>query len=167
LTPTVRRTWAPRGQTPVLQHWDRHDRVSAISAISVSPRRQRCNLYMHLYPDNLTHDEVTRFVRDVLRHLRGHVILLWDRASIHRGGAITVLQQRFPRLHVVELPSYAPELNPDEGVWAYAKRDLANGRPPSTHAIMRDLTRVMRTMRRRPALLRACITASDLPPLLH
>lgn len=151
----------------MIRHWDRRDRVSAISAVSVSPRRHRCNLYMHLYPDNITQDEVTRFVRDLLTHLRGHVILLWDRAPIHRGGAIQALGRRFSRLHVVELPSYAPELNPDEGVWAYAKRDLANGRPNSTHDIIRDLTRVTRTMRRRPALLRACITASELPPLLH
>lgn len=167
LTPSVRRTWAPRGQTPILRHWDRRDRVSAISAVSVSPRRRRVNLYMHLYPDNLTHLEVTRFLRDLLRHLRGAVILIWDRGPIHHGTAITALCRRSPRLHLVELPGYAPELNPDEGVWAYAKRELANGRPHSTQHLFRDLTRVTRTMRRRPALLRACFTASDLPPLLH
>jgi len=167
LTPTVRRTWAPRGQTPVMRHWDRRDRVSAISAVSVSPRRQRLGLYMHLYPQNLTNDEVAIFLRHLLRHLRGHVIVIWDRGPIHHGRAITDLCRRHRRLHLVELPGYAPELNPDEGVWAYAKRALANGRPNSTDDLLRDLTRVTRTIRRRPALLRACITASDLPSLLH
>lgn len=165
--PTVRRTWAPRGQTPVIRHWDRRDRLSAISAITVSPRRQHVGLYLHLYPDNLTNVEVATFLRDLLRHMRGHLILIWDRGPIHHGRAITDLCRRHPRLHLVELPSYAPELNPDEGVWNYAKRVLANGRPNSVSDLFRDLTRVTRTMRRRPALLRACITGSDLPRLLH
>jgi transposase len=167
LTPTVRRTWAPRGQTPVVRHWDRHDRVSAISAVSVSPRRRRLNLYMHLHPANLTQGEVCYFLRDLLRHLRGHVFVIWDRGPIHRGAAITQFCRRHPRLHVVELPGYSPELNPDEGVWAYAKRELANGCPTSTADLFQDLTHVTRTMRRRPALLRACVTASDLPLRLH
>jgi transposase len=167
LTPTVRRTWAPRGQTPVIRHWDRRDRVSAISAVTVSPRRHRVGLYLHLYPNNLTNVEVAVFLRDLLRHLRGHVILIWDRGPIHHGQAITDLCRRYPRLHLVELPGYAPELNPDEGVWSYAKRALANGRPNSVSDLFRDLTRVSRTMRRRPALLRACITASDLPRPFH
>lgn len=167
MTPTVRRTWAPRGQTPVIHHWDRRDRVSAISAVTVSPQRQHLGLYLHLYPDNLTHVEVTIFLRHLLRHLRGHVVLVWDRGPIHRGRAITALCRRHRRLHLVDLPAYAPELNPDEGVWAYTKQALANGRPNSVQDLFRDLTRVSRAVRRRPALLRAFITASDLPPLLH
>jgi len=167
LTPTVCRTWAPRGHTPVIHHWDRRDRVSAISAVTVSPRRQHLGLYLHLYPDNLTHVEVAIFLRDLLRHLRGHVVLVWDRGPIHRGRAIADLCRRYPRLHLVALPGYAPELNPDEGVWAYAKRVLANGRPNSVQDLFRDLTRVTRAVRRRPTLLRAFIEASELPRLLH
>ena len=40
LTPTVRRTLAPRGETPILKTWDRHDRISAISAVTISPKQQ-------------------------------------------------------------------------------------------------------------------------------
>jgi transposase len=145
----------------VIHHWDRRDPVSAISAVTVSPRRQHLGLYLHLYPDNLTHVEVAIFLRHLLRHLRGHVVLVWDRGPIHHR------RRRHRRLHLVELPGYAPELNPDEGVWAYAKRALANGRPRSVHDLFRDLTRVTRTVRQRPTLLRAFITTSDLPPLLH
>jgi hypothetical protein len=46
LTPSVRRTWAPRGQTPILDAWDRRDRIAAISSISVSPRHRRLNLHL-------------------------------------------------------------------------------------------------------------------------
>ena len=52
LTPTVRRTFAPRGQTPLIKSWDRHDRISAISAVTVSPKRRRLGLYFHLMPDD-------------------------------------------------------------------------------------------------------------------
>src|ERR1700693_942732 len=43
LTPTVRRTLAPRGCTPVLEAWDRRDKLSSISAITVSPLASRTN----------------------------------------------------------------------------------------------------------------------------
>jgi transposase len=150
-----------------MHHWARRDRVSAISAVTVSPRRQHLGLYLHLYPDNLTHVEVAIFLRHLLRHLHGHVVLVWDRGPIHHGRAIADLCRRHRRLHLVTLPSYAPELNPDEGVWAYAKRALANGRPRSVQDLFRDLTRVTRAVRQRPALLRAFIAASDLPLRLH
>ena len=52
LTPTVRRTFAPIGQTPILRRWDRHDRISAISCITVSPVKRRLGLYFQLLPDD-------------------------------------------------------------------------------------------------------------------
>src|SRR5579872_3135517 len=54
LTPSVRRTLAPRGQTPVLEAWDRRDRISAISCITLSPRCGRPGLYFELLPVNKT-----------------------------------------------------------------------------------------------------------------
>ena len=53
LTPTVRRTWAPRGRTPQLRCWDRRDRVSVVSALVLSPTRRRFGLYFDLYPHNI------------------------------------------------------------------------------------------------------------------
>jgi putative transposase len=75
------------------------------------------------------------------------------------------LGRRHPRLHLFSLPSDAPDLNPDEGVWAYAKRRLAHGRPMSVNDLFRDVLRVTRAVRKQPALLRAFIVSSDLPPL--
>jgi transposase len=167
LTPSVRRTWAPRGQTPLIHHWDRRDKVSAISAVSVSPRRQRLGFYMHVHPGNLTTTEVAIFVRDLLRHLRGPVILVWDQGPIHKGPAMRQLRARYPRLHLYEFPSYAPELNPDELVWGYTKRELANGRPLTRDALFKDVVRVGRKVRRRPTLLRSFIVGSDLPSFLR
>lgn len=163
LIPNVRRTWAPRGQTPLVRHRYRRDKISAISAVTLSARRQRLGLYLHFHPDqNITHVEVAVFLRALLRHLRGHVIVLWDGGPIHKGPDVRTLLARCPRLHVERFPGYAPELNPDEFVWAYLKTALANGQPDSLRDLLAALCRLTRRVRQRPDLLRAFITASDL-----
>ena len=166
LTPTVRRTWAPRGHTPLLYHRYRHDRISAISAVTVSPRRQRLGLYCHFHFTNISELEVVVFLRLLLRHLRGSIVLIWDGGSIHRGAIVEELLARHPRLQVERFPAYAPELNPDEQVWNHFKATLANGCPMTIDDLVADLTRVARRTRRSPALLRGFIRESGLPPFL-
>jgi transposase len=166
LIPTVRRTWAPRGQTPRLRHSYRHDRISALSAISVSPRRRRLGLYYQLYDHNVRRREVYRFVRHLLRHLRGPIFLLWDNIATHRGEPIRRLRARHRRLQIVPLPAYAPELNPDEGVWRISKSHLANGQPEHLDRLWGNLTLALEELRDSPAKLRSCIHQSELPPFL-
>lgn len=157
--PTVRRTWAPRGQTPLLRHWQKHDRVSVISGLSLSPRRRRCGLYFQYQLDqNLRAPDTCAFLRHLLRHLRGHVIVLWDRSQIHRGPLIRAFLARHPRLRSEYFPTYAPELNPDEGVWHRAKAELANGCPDDDVALVRDVKAALRRLRRAPERLSSCIT---------
>jgi transposase len=167
LIPTVRKTWAPRGQTPVCRHPFRREKVSAISAVTVSPRKKRVGLYFCLHETNFRCADVAAFVRHLLRHLRGHVFLLWDNAGIHRGVEVKTLRQRYRRLHVVPLPAYAPELNPDEGVWGYAKRALSNGGRSDTDVLRTEVRRVMRHLRRSPRLIRGFIRHSGLPLFLR
>ena len=164
--PTVRKTWAPRGQTPVLHAWFRHDRLSVISAVSVSPRRRHLGLSFHLQATNLRVADVCAFLRHLLRHLRGPVLVLWDGGRIHRGRALDRLQARCPRLRVERLPAYAPDLNPDEGVWTLAKRGLANGRPDDLPTLARRLRGALRRVRRSQRLLHGCVAQSDLPLFL-
>jgi transposase len=137
-----------------------------ISGISVSPRRRRLGLYYRLHAKNIQHPEVCDFLRLLLRHFRGAVILLWDGGSIHKGEAIRTLCRRFPRLHLYVFPGYAPELNPDEGVWKLAKQALANGRPDDLAELRRHLRLTLDRIRRSPQRLRGCIQQSDLPPFL-
>lgn len=70
-------TWAPPGRTPHLRcagHWTK---VSAISALTVSPRRRRIALYARFHAlRNIRSAEVVAFLRRLLRHLRGPVFLL-------------------------------------------------------------------------------------------
>ena len=83
MIPPVRRTWAPVGQTPIHRHHYRRDRISVIGGLSVSPRRHRLGLYFRMHPKNISQEEVHDFLWYLLRHLRGHIIVVWDGASIH------------------------------------------------------------------------------------
>jgi transposase len=167
LIPNVRRTWAPRGQTPIVWHRYRHDRVSAISAVTVSFRRQHIGLYFHLHRENISQSEVVLFLRYLLRQIPGPIVLLWDGGGIHTGQEIQAFLRCHTRLHVERFPAYAPDLNPDERVWNHCKAALANGRPDNLDELMATLEGLSQKARRRPSLLRSFVTSSDLPPLLR
>ncbi len=162
------RTWAPEGQTPIYRHRQgRRDKISVISGISLSPRRHRLSLYYLLFYDNIGQEEVCRFLRELLRHLRGPVIALLDNSSTHKGGPIEQLQRQHRRLRIEHFPAYAPELNPDEGVWAQAKQQLANSCPRDVDELMEDILRSIDGIRSSPEKLRGCILQSELPSFLR
>jgi putative transposase len=167
LAPLVARTWAPQGSTPLVRHRQgRRDKISVISGISVSPRRQHLGLYYLLFFDNIGQEEVCLFLRELLRHLRGPVFVLLDNSSTHHGQPLDQLRRRHARLHIEHFPAYAPELNPDEGVWSLAKRDLANGCPLDRDQLLNHVIRSINRVRNSPAKLRGCILESDLPNFL-
>ena len=163
LIPTVRRTWAPVGCTPLIRHHFANERISVISGISVSPTRKRLGLFGIFFWDNIGQDEVVAFLRQVLRHLRGHLIALLDNSNTHRGAPLRELSRRLPRLHLEYFPSYAPDLNPDEAVWALLKGKLANGRPDDLGDLEEQLQGEFRSLAGSQSKLRGCIQQSELP----
>ncbi len=136
LQPVVRRTWAPEGQTPIHYSWDRRDRLSVISAITVSPEHRRLGLYFDIHSHNIDTDTFESFVRWLRRQLRRAIILVVDRWSVHRSGVRRLLDRFGPKVQVEWLPAYAPELNPVEQVWSHTKyADLANYIPDDVDAL--------------------------------
>jgi transposase len=166
LIPSVRKTWSPIGQTPIFHHRYRNDRISAISGIAVSPKRFHCTLYCQLYEDNIQGEEVVVFLRHLLRQIPGHLIVLLDNGTTHRGNSVEELLSRTSRLHLEPFPPYAPELNPDEGVWNHLKKTLSNGRPDTQAELMDVLSDEICTLATSQQLLRGCIKQSDLPSFL-
>jgi transposase len=163
LMSTRRRTWAPAGQTPILPYCYKHDRLSALAALTISPKRQHMGLYLRCQPFNFKAIHVADFLRALLRHVRGPVLLLWDRGSVHRGPALAAVQKAYPRLHIEEFPAYAPELNPVEQVWNDFKGHTANSLLQDTRDLRRRLSANARRVRCSQAKLRAFVLASDLP----
>ena len=127
--PAVRRTWAPRGETPVLTHAFNWKHLSVATALAFRWDGRRSRLYFQIRPGSYSGLSLIPVVRALKRHFRGtRVILIWDRLPAHRSrdlGAY-LLQQR-AWLTLEWLPGYAPELNPVEYVWGNLKgQELAN-----------------------------------------
>lgn len=123
LLPLCVRTFAPRGQTPILRVPLAHPHLSVISAISL---QGAC--YAAIQSTAFTSTTVIAFLHQLLDQIPGHVTVLWDGAPIHRSQAIKsfLAEGAAHRLHLERLPAYAPDLNPDEGVWSWLKRRLKN-----------------------------------------
>jgi len=156
LQPVVRRSWAPEGHTPIHKSWDRHDRLSVISAISLSPRRRRLGLHFAVHDHNIVHGDFEAFVAGLLGCLQRPVILVIDRWSVHRAGVKRLLLRFWRRLQIEWLPPYAPELNPDEQVWTRTKYvDLANFIPDDVVQLDRAVRRSLRRTQSQQHLLRS------------
>lgn len=156
----VRRSWALRGQTPVLyQRGRHHQKVSVIAALCVSPDRDEVRLYFRLYPDhNIKAQDIVPFLRAVDRELNGRWLLLWDRLNAHRAKYTRRALEGMENLETFFFPSYAPELNPVEHVWAYLKMNpLANLEVTETQDLAQITRRSARGIQRKESLLRSFI----------
>jgi transposase len=131
LNPLVRRTLAPCGDTPTLPVVSYHKKVSVIAGLSLSPVSHQLGLYFQTVANgHINNVAAADFVRNLLRHLRGNVIVVWDNGPMHKGDPIRQLLADYPRLTLANLPPYAPELNPVEQLWNHMKYgQLANYAP--------------------------------------
>ena len=85
-----------------------------------------------------------------------------DNSSTHKGAPLDQLLGRHRRLRIEYFPSYAPQLNPDEGVWSLAKRELANSCPNDVDELMEDILGSIDGIRNSQQKLRGCIAHSEL-----
>jgi transposase len=154
LLPMAVRTWAPCAQTPVLSVPLTHDHLAAISGITPDGR-----LFLQTQERAYHSDDVVRFLRVLLRKVHGKLLVIWDGAPIHRGQPIKDLLRRgaAKRLHLEQLPAYAPELNPDEGIWNYLKRvELGNLCCHDLAALALALRRAKERLRHKRTVIQAC-----------
>jgi len=163
LQPLVRRTWAPKGQTPLQYSWDRHDRLSVIAALTVSPHRRRLGLYFQIHGHNIRFDDVIAFLSWVHRHVRRKLIVVLDRYSAHRKAVRLLKEARAEWLEVVWLPAYAPDLNPVEMVWNHSKYStLANFIPDDLAHLEQAVTASINDIRQMHRLRRSFFTHAGL-----
>jgi putative transposase len=166
LNPLVRRTWAKRGHTPVLDAWGRHrDKVSVVGAVTVSPVARRLGFYFATEPEAFFNaGRVVAFLRDLLRHLRGQVVVVWDGGSNHKGPLVRAFLKRNRRVRLERLPAYAPDLNPVEAVWSWLKYGkLPNFVPAGVDDLDGWVNDYLVELKYEPGLLRALWGGSDLP----
>jgi transposase len=161
----VRRTWAPRGQTPIFPQPGRYrEKASIIGALSVSPRRRRVAFHFSVRADrNVDGQWLAQFVRDLRRQIQRPIIIVWDRLNVHRSRPIARMVGRSSTLWVEFLPPYAPELNPVEAAWAHLKMNpLANLVPEDALELADIAERHVRGFRHKTWLLKSFIRSTPL-----
>jgi hypothetical protein len=131
LLPVTRRTWSPRGVTPVLRHRCNWKRASVAAALGyhASDAGRGPRLCFHVQKDSYDTASLVGVLEQLKAFYQGQrVVLLWDGLPAHRSHAMRdwlATQQDW--LEVERLPAYAPELNPVEYLWANLKGvELAN-----------------------------------------
>ena len=150
--PSVVRTYAPVGQTPILREWCTRDHLSAISAISPEGK-----LYFRSQARALNSDDVVAFLEHLLREVPGRMVIIWDGSPIHRSRTIREFLSNgaSQRLHLERLPAYAPE-NPGEGLWAQLKGvELRNVCCLNLPHLWHELRDAVKRVRRKPRLIQS------------
>jgi len=165
MSPLVRRTWAPRGQTPVFKERCRsYKKVSAIAAVTAGSRRLRTRLYFSLHVDkNIKAAETVRFLRSLRRQIQTPLMLIWDRSRVHKSNVVHKFLKRHKRIHSFHFPAYAPELNPVEFFWSYLKVNPLANRSVTEVASLAKIARHHSTcIKKSPSLIRSFLKATPL-----
>lgn len=166
MAPLVRRSWHPRGVTPVLEQRTRaHQKVSAIAAVCIPPTRDRVQLYFRLHPNaNLNAFGIRAFLQQLDRQLAAPWSLIWDRLQAHRARIVQAFLASQPHVRSSYLPPYAPELNPVEYLWGYLKTNpLANAPYFDLNTLANEARACSRSVQHQPAILRSFVLHSPLP----
>jgi transposase len=155
LLPAIVRTYAPVGHTPILRVPLTRDHVSVISGITGTG-----DLLLMVQERAYCSPDVVRFLKHLLRHLPGKLLVIWDGAPIHRGQPVKdfLATGGAERIHLERLPGYAPDLNPDEGIWNYLKRVELRNRCCSTLGdLRRELRLATARLRHKRQVIQGCI----------
>jgi transposase len=150
------RSFAPKGQTPVLRRPATRRTLSMISAVT-----NRGSVRFMLYEGALNAGLFLIFLQRLVRGARGKVFLIVDNLKVHKAGKVEAwVAAHRERLELVFLPAYAPERNPDEFLHADLKRSL--GRRPAVKdkaGLERRLRGYLRRLQRQPERVRAFFQA--------
>jgi len=119
---TTTRVWSPVGQTPVVRVSPQRDHVHFYGAVNLRNGHE-----VALPTCEMTSERTAAFLRDLLRcYPTQPILLLWDRASWHKGEAVRQVLAEHPRLETVFFPPASPHLNPQEHVWSQARAAVSH-----------------------------------------
>jgi transposase len=155
LLPSVVRTYAPIGQTPVLHEQLSRDHLSAMSGITLEGK-----LMMMEQDRAFKGPDVVRFLKHALRQIPGKLLIIWDGSPIHRSRVVEefLAAGAAARVQLEKLPGYAPELNPDEGIWKHLKYvELKNVCCRSLLELRRELRKAKERLRHKRDVIFGCI----------
>ncbi len=147
----VTRTWGLRGHTPVIQQSFTWKQMSAIAGLSW------WRFYFRFVDGAVKSEQIIEFLAALKRQIRRKLLIVWDGVGAHKSRRVREwLEQQDGRIAITFLPPYAPELNPVEAIWAYLKKhEIANLCPTHLAELSDFARRRLKSMQRRPKLIRA------------
>src|SRR6266852_4765035 len=166
LTPLVRRTLAPRGQRVVMRCSAKHDRISTISCISLSPQAMRVGLHFQLLVNQNVHgEEVVEFLKYLTGQVPGEWTVVWDRNQIHsKSKVVRAWLAKHPQVVVEDFPAQDPDANPDEWVWSWGKYGkLCNLCPADVDQLFDAVLDALKELKQQPCLLASFVMDAGVP----
>jgi len=148
----VGRSWAPKGQTPIVRRTAKRISQSMISAVS-----NRGLMRFMLYEGALNVDRFITFLRRLIKDAEQKVFLVVDNLKVHHASKVKAwLQSHRHEIELFYLPAYAPDHNPDEYLNHDLKQKLRQKpQPASKDELVDNTRRVMRAIQRRADRIRA------------
>jgi transposase len=166
MNPSVKKTWAPEAQTPVVPYrCRRQKKVSVLGAVALHAATGLIDLVCDFYPDSYVRGEqAAAFLHRVLaEYPTGPVDVVWDNLSAHKAPIIRELAEQHPRLQLHYLPPYAPDLNASEGVWCLTKHHrMANHTISELDDLHQEAKRHLEDVGADQRLLRSCFQQAGL-----
>ena len=164
LRPSVRRTWAPKGQTPRIRHHFNWKRLHAVGAIGCHPDGSSPRLHLQVQLTPADAESSVAFLESLKAEFAGPVVLLWDGLPAHRSKKVKeYIEAQKAWLTVERLPAYAPELNPVEYLWASMKtKHMANVCDSTIEGLEHRIEKAYQRYCSEPEVLRGCLKASGL-----
>ena len=159
----VRRTWGKAGHTPVLRMSGKHnDKISMVAWVCFKEGVEPRLIYAIKPSGGYTKKDFPRFLTLLHRRLDGPVTVVWDNYSSHISKHVKQYAHRQDWLTIIQMPSYAPELNPVELLWAHAKEKVANRAFRSIDELHRAARSALRYIQRHPEFLLAFLAGTGL-----
>lgn len=147
----IGRTWAPKGQTPIVARSARRITQSLISAVS-----NRGLMRFMFYDGALNADRFIAFLRRLIKEARQKVFLIVDNLKVHHAKKVkTWVASHAHEIELFYLPAYAPDHNPDEYLNNDLKQKLRQApQPGSKEDLIKNTRTELRAIQRRPARVR-------------
>lgn len=122
LQASLMRVWSVKGQTPVIRVSTGRDNTHFYGALNLHTGEQ-----VSLRSEKMTGEVSVLFLNRLLMRYPGvPILLLWDRATWHKGAEVRTLLAANPRLEVMWFPPGCPELNPQEHVWKAVRESVSH-----------------------------------------
>jgi transposase len=150
--PTRVRTWAPKGQTPIIQFHFNWTHISVIAGLS------HTSCLFRLHEGSIKKEQHVEFLKALRAHLKRPLLIIWDGLKAHRSKLVReYLDSTNGDVQMAFLPPYSPDLNPVEFLWAWLKRHaLANFCPANLDELNTAARNKLKSAQKRPSIIAAC-----------